>query len=180
MYPYIQNKLYTKGKTLIGDKGVEFNPQKMIITYQDLTGSITEPIYNYGISCEIYIKPNIGNDEYNTLLNFSGNILIEYNTYKNILMISTITADENNTKEVIYRLPNFPLQTTVNIEINSNGGIYDVFINKNLKKTTSKLIPQNSYENVYVGSNGSPVSGYMKNLIYYKTTLNKFQIQNVK
>jgi hypothetical protein len=180
MYPYIQNKFYTKGTTLIGDKKVPFNPQTMIITYEELTGSVTQPIYNYGVSCEIFITPNIGNDEFNTLLNFSGNIFIEYNTYQNILAISTILSDENKTKEIIYRHTHFPLQTIVNIEINSNGGIYDIFVNKQLKKTTSKIIPHNSYENVYVGSNGSPVNGYMQNLIYYKTTLNKFQIQHVK
>lgn len=172
VYPKIKSlyikhtNIHAAGISLIGETPVSTQGGNLIQTYEQLTSSTSEPIYNYGISFEVYINPAGGNDTFYPVVDFTGNLLVTYNTQQNQLYIYAVKDDEEHTHVTLYRYIQFPLQTWVKIEINYVSGIYDVFVENKLK-TSHSVVSYNSHENVYVGSNGSAVVGQVKNFMYY-------------
>ena len=162
---YVQNT-NTPGVILVGETPISTQGLTLIQTYQELTNKITAPIYNYGISFDLYINPVAGTDTFYNVINFTGNLFVQYNTQQNQLYIFALKDEENTPAVTLYRYTQFPLQKWVKVSINYVGGIYDVFIENKLK-TTHSLVSYNSHENIFVGSQGSSVVGQVKNFMFY-------------
>jgi hypothetical protein len=172
---------HTPGITLVGDSPLSINETHMIKTYEELTKNPEKPLYNYGISFDLYINPSSANDNFYQIINFSGNLVVTYNTNKNQLYIYALSdsGDETPPEVALYRYNQFPLQKWVKIEVNYVGGIYDVFVDDKIK-TSNKVVSYNSHANIFVGEAGSSVVGKVKNFIYYEKPLSLYQVQHTK
>jgi hypothetical protein len=163
---------HTSGVSLVGDDPLPVNETRLIKTYEELTGSAEKPLYNYGISFLVLINPTSGNDAFHPVINFCGNLVAAYNTAQNQLLIYTLREGEGEEppQVALYRYNQFPLQKWVKIDVNYVGGIFDVFVDNQLK-TSNKVVAYNSHENVVVGESGSLVLGKVKNFMYYEKPL---------
>lgn len=171
----------TPGVTLVGDTPLPVNETHLIKTYEELTGTAENPLYNYGVSCSILINPTSGNDVFHPVVNFCGNLVVAYNTAQNQLLIYTLREGEGEEppQVALYRYNQFPLQKWVKVEVNYVGGIFDVFVDNQLK-SSNKVVAYNSHENVVVGEAGSLVLGKVKDFMYYEKPLSMSQIQTIK
>lgn len=185
LYPklskWFSETTHTSGITLVGDSPLSTNETHMIKTYEELTKDPEKPLYNYGISFDLYINPSSGNDNFYKVVNFSGNLFITYNTAQNQLYIYALKDEggEDPPEVALYRYNQFPLQKWIKIEINYVGGIYDVFVDNKIK-TSNKVVSYNSHSNIFVGEAGSSVVGKVKNFIYYDKPLSMNEIKNTK
>jgi hypothetical protein len=176
LYPtlskWFSETTHTPGITLVGNSPLSTNETHMIKTYEELTKDPKKPLYNYGISFDLYINPSSGNDTFYQVVNFSGNLLVTYNTAQNQLYIYALKdrGSEEPPQVALYRYNQFPLQKWVKIEINYVGGVYDIFVDNKIK-TSNKLVSYNSHSNIFVGEAGSSVIGKVKNFIYYEKPL---------
>jgi len=184
--PYLKkwliNATHTPGVVLIGDDPLSTNSTHLIKTYEELTNDPEKPLYNYAISFYVYINPNLGPDEYFTIIDFTGNLFVKYNIAQNQLFIYALTnssVDNEPENAPLYRYNQFPLQKWVKIEINYSGGIYDVFVD-NVIKTSNNVVTYNTNGNVFVGEEGSSVIGKVRDLMYYKKPLTLRQIRKTK
>jgi hypothetical protein len=186
LYPRLKTwyskRTHTAGVVLVGESPISTQGLHLIKTYEELTNKINEPIYNYGISFDVYINPSGGNDTFYNLVNFTGNLFVTYNTQQNQLYIYAVSDEETplkNGETALYRHNQFPLQKWVKIEINYVGGVYDIFVENHLK-TSSSVISHNSHDNIFVGSEGSAVVGKVKNFIYYPKPLSVPEVKETK
>jgi hypothetical protein len=176
LYPHLRKwtatATHTSGTTLVGDAPLAVNETHFIKTYEELTGTTEKPLYNYGVSFSIMINPTSGNDTFYKVVNFCGNLVVAYNTAKNQLLIYTLQEGkgEEPPQVVLYRYNQFPLQKWVKIDVNYVGGIFDVFVDNQLK-TSHKVVAYNSHENVIVGESGSLVLGKVKDFMYFEKPL---------
>lgn len=183
LYPiakkWIDTQTHTPGISLTGTTIYPVNELNMICTYQHIAKLPTQPLYNYGISFYLWINPNTGNDSYYNILDFTGNLFVQYNTIENQMLIYALEESDKPEEITIYRYNQVPLQKWIKIEINYVGGIYDVFIDNKLKGSQS-VVSYNVFGNVFIGETGSSVVGNVKDLYFYEKPLTPFQLQHTK
>ena len=183
LYPvakkWIDKQTHTPGISLTGTKTYSVNQVHMICTYDHIAKLPTQPLYNYGISFYVWISPNTGNNNFYNILNFTGNLFVQYNTIENQMLIYALEESDQPEHVTLYRYIQVPLQKWIKVEINYVGGIYDVFIDNKLKGSKS-VVSYNAFENVFIGETGSSVVGNVKDLYYYEKPLTPFQIQHTK
>lgn len=178
----LQQRTHTPGFVLVGETPISTQGLHLLLTYEELTKTVDKPLYNYGISFDLYVEPSGGgNDTFHTIVSFVGNLFVQYNPQQNQLYIYALKADGSETapEVVLYRYNHFPLQKWVKLEINYVAGIYDVFVEKKIK-TSNAVVAYNSAENIYVGEEGSTVVGKVRNFMYYPKPLSKKEIQATK
>ena len=75
----------------------------------------------------------------------------------------------------LYTLKNFEYQRWNNFIINYYGGTLDIFVNNKLVSSTPNITPLNNIQNAIAGQTDG-VYGGIKNVVYYKKTLTKQEI----
>ena len=139
--------------------------------------------------------PSAGSTEGNkfvSILDYGNKPNILYQASTNTLMITmeqkdlqlkgnkkVIDFDEDGNR-IIFKKTNIPLQKWNNFVINYSGGTLDIFINNELVKSASGVVPYMTFDTLEVGSENG-VKGGICNLLYFKdplTTNNLYYLYN--
>jgi len=188
--PSLKQKINLQGGKQLINLPVNLFKQNIIASYQQLTGGDTFE-YQYAISFWVYINSyppntNYSYETYISLLNYGDKPNILYNVLKNSLMVTmqqtefvdssnnTLDLDVNGNR-IIYVKDNFLLQKWSNIIINYSGGTLDIFLNGELVKSTTGIIPYMSLDSLIVGTDNG-IGGGLCNLVYYNNSLTSSNI----
>lgn len=183
------NKKYEKEdgvpvSVLLQNKPEKLDKKRLIGDYEKLRKNGVLPLndfsYDYGISCWVYINstpPNFYKKKDKNLLNFSNKPKISYNPHKNHIIISTRIRDKRH--GVIHKkhyIENIKLQKWINLVINYDAGILDVFVDGELVYSQPGLIPFMSTDTVIVGDTEG-IKGGICNVVYYASHISKTRIK---
>ena len=84
-----------------------------------------------------------------------------------------------NKKPKIYIIDNVPLQKWVNIVINYDKGVLDVFMDSKLLASFNSVVPYMSQDQITIGDiNG--ISGGVCNVVYFPQSISKDRIESAK
>jgi hypothetical protein len=110
------------------------------------------------------------------LVNINDLIKVIFNKNKIEFWANTTHLNELNEHMVkLYTLKKFRYQRWNNFIINYYGGTLDIFVNNKLVSSTPNITPLNNIQNAMVGQTDG-VYGGIKNVVYYKNTLTKQEI----
>jgi len=196
--PLVYNKVNLQGGKLLVNKPVYTNTNYSLGTYKDLNG--TENFdYQYAISFWFFldaVAPNTNENstKYTSLLNFGEKPNVLYNTKTNSLKVtmqSNVNIYNNqNTKltntdaydnTILYENDKVLLQKWNNMIINYNGGVMDIFLNGELVKSVSGVVPYYTLDNLTIGEDNG-VSGGICNVVYFNkplTAINIYYVYNM-
>jgi hypothetical protein len=166
----INNKLVTQNGTVLINHPISLNKQYHLGNFETLNKT-TDYNYNYGISFWVYLHSNPSNNanNYYSILNYANKPNFLYNPNKhNFQVVCDISGSE--IQETIYTNDNMPLQKWTNVIFNCNGGNMDIFIDNNLVKSQSKIIPFITIDALTLGENDG-LNGGICNVVYFKTPL---------
>ena len=110
---------------------------------------------------------------YKSILNYGDKPNIFYNSIENKLKIKM-----NNGKDkepIIYIIDDVPLQKWVNIVVNYDGGVLDVFMDSKLLASFNNVVPYMSQDQITIGDIGG-VSGGVCNVVYFPQSISKERI----
>jgi hypothetical protein len=189
--PNLFNKFNLQGGKQLVNKPVYTDSQYSLGTYQQLNGSDNFD-YQYCISFWVFLDaapPNTNSSysKYTSLLNFGDKPNILYNGKTNSLMVITNQKDLKNTtnnklidfdengNRILYKIDNFLLQKWNNIIVNYNGGILDIFLNGELVKSDTGVVPYYKIDNLTIGENGG-IKGGICNVVYFSRAINSSNI----
>jgi hypothetical protein len=133
--------------------------------------------YNYALSFWIFLnaEPPSTNQSYienSNILSYGGKPAIYYNASKNELVF---TAKDGNEIKELYKTKDIEYQKWVNIVINYNGGIMDIFIDNKLVSSKNNIVPYMTYDDIVCGKNKGTY-GFIKNVMYFTDVLTKDKI----
>lgn len=151
---------------------------KNMRTYGDKleASSVYPKNYNYALSFWVYLNsdgPNYNPNKYKTLIDYSDKPRVLFNPTKNKILI-TFKHEGGTIKRII--LKNIKLQKWINLVINYDGGVLDIFKDGELLKSLPGEIPYLKSDIVKVGENEG-LNGGICNVVYYNTHLSKTRIQ---
>lgn len=185
----IINKKYEKEdgvpvSVILQNQPSKLDKKRLIGDYEKLRKNGVLPLndfsYDYGISCWVYINsspPNHYKKQDRNLLNFSNKPKISYNPHKNHIVISTRIRDK--THGVIHKkhyIEKIKLQKWINLVINYDAGILDVFMDGELVYSQPGLIPFMSTDTVVVGDTEG-IKGGICNVVYFASHISKTRIK---
>ena len=185
----IINKKYEKEdgvpvSVILQNQPSKLDKKRLIGDYEKLRKNGVLPLndfsYDYGISCWVYINstpPNHYKKKDRNLLNFSNKPKISYNPHKNHIVISTRIRDK--THGVIHKkhyIEKIKLQKWINLVINYDAGILDVFMDGELVYSQPGLIPFMSTDTVVVGDTEG-IKGGICNVVYFASHISKTRIK---
>lgn len=185
----IINKKYEKEdgvpvSVLLQNQPSKLDKKRLIGDYEKLRKNGVLPLndfsYDYGISCWVYINstpPNHYKKQDRNLLNFSNKPKISYNPHKNHIVISTRIRDK--TRGAVHKkhyIEKIKLQKWINLVINYDAGILDVFMDGELVYSQPGLIPFMSTDTVVVGDTEG-IKGGICNVVYFASHISKTRIK---
>jgi len=134
--------------------------------------------YHYGLSTWIYIdpQPTSTNESYTQqtdLLRFGDKARIVYDGRKP--RVISVYGQDNKDEQVLIAEADFPLQRWNQVVVNYDHGTMDVFVNGELINSKGGIIPWNTYEQVFAGSENG-IYGGIKKIRLTDTPLTKNQI----
>jgi hypothetical protein len=201
LYPYVYNKINLQGGKLLVNQPVYTNTNYALGTYKDLNGN-DDFNYEYAISFWFFldaVPPNMSKSstEFTSLLNFGNKPNVLYNAQTNTLQVTMqsgvnvydnaidskkqLTALDDNQNTIIYTNSNVLLQKWNNLIINYNGGIVDIFLNGELVKSVSGVVPYYTLDNLTIGEDDG-VNGGICNVVYFQkplTSINIYYLYNM-
>ena len=156
---------------MIGDR---FNMR----TYgeKDLGEGNYPPNYNYALSFWVYLNsdgPNYNSNSFKKIIDYSDKPRVSYNPIRNEIAI-TIKKHKGEIKQFL--LKNMKLQKWINLVINYDGGILDIFRDGELVVSSPGEIPYMKNDVITIGENNG-VNGGICNVVYYNTHISKARIQ---
>lgn len=170
---------------ILQDKPININKiryigdHKNMRTYGDkIKGGFFPPNYNYALSCWIYLNsdgPNFNPNSFKTLIDYSNKPRILFNPTRNELAV-LIKKPNKDVKKFI--LKNIKLQKWINLVINYDGGVLDIFKDGKLVVSEPGLIPYMKSDIVKIGDNNG-LNGGICNVVYYNTHISKTRIQTI-
>ena len=110
---------------------------------------------------------------YKSILNYGDKPNILYNSIENKLKIKMNNGKDK--KPVIYIIDDVPLQKWVNIVVNYDGGVLDVFMDSKLLASYNNVVPYMSQDQITIGDIGG-VSGGVCNVVYFPQSISKERI----
>jgi hypothetical protein len=197
--PLLYNKVNLQGGKLLVNQPVYTNTSYSLGTYKDLNESEVFD-YQYAISFWVFLdasppNSNENSNHYTSILNFGNKPNVLYNRKTNSLIV-TMQSDvkvynkENNNKiknvdandnTILYKNDKVLLQKWNNMIINYNGGILDIFLNGELVKSISGVVPYYKLDNLTIGEDNG-VNGGICNVVYFKkpvTSINIYYLYNM-
>lgn len=201
LYPYVYNKINLQGGKLLVNQPVYTNANYALGTYKDLNGN-DDFNYEYAISFWFFldaVPPNMNQSstQFTSLLNFGNKPNVLYNAQSNTLQVTMqsgvkvydnaidtkkqLTALDENNNTILYTNSNVLLQKWNNLIINYNGGIVDIFVNGELVKSVSGVVPYYTLDNLTIGEENG-VNGGICNVVYFQkplTSINIYYLYNM-
>lgn len=167
-----------KGVILLREP-VYLNKRQSLGNFENLQEGVPNNVYNYNYSISFWIflhslPPNYYQKGKLSVLDYGGKPTIYYNPHKNKLMVE-MNDGRKYIKKVIYEEKKFPLQKWMNIVINYDGGIFDIFVNGKLRSSHPGIIPYMSTDAVTIGSKN--LRGGIGNIVYMPSSLSKLRIE---
>jgi hypothetical protein len=182
--PYVMNMIRQQGGKVLINQPIYTNVETSFVNFGNWNNNVYD--YNYGLSFWLFLDafPPSTNKLYNdyiTILSYAKKPEILYNASKNTLIVKvkyTDLIDKSFTSKdldsdgnlIIYRNTDMKLQKWNNIIVNYNGGIMDIFINGELKKSVNGVVPYYRDEPLIVGKKNGYIGGIC-NLVYHSKTL---------
>jgi hypothetical protein len=193
-FPSLYNKINLQGGKLLVNHPVYTNKNYSLGTYKDLNGNENFE-YQYAISFWFFLdavppNTNSNSSQYTSILNFGNKPNILYNTQTNSLVVtmptdikiyntdtdkSQLTNLDENENTILYKNDKVLLQKWNNMIINYNGGVLDIFLNGELVKSGSGIVPYYTLDNLTIGEDDG-VRGGICNVVYFKKTLTSTNI----
>ena len=153
-------------------------------SYEEITGKVDTPIYEYAISSWLYLdaQGSESSSHENSdaiLINFGGKPAVTYNNKERIFKV-TMDANEDGeiiSKEVYVGNGNIPLQKWNHLVINVDSkGVTDVILNGEVVGSERNIIPITSYDTIETGMMDGILGG-VKYLDFYNSKLSTGFIQ---
>lgn len=164
---YSRINQFIQGGKVLQREPVHLDKAKILSTYKELNKDQFN--YQYGISSYIYLDANNHHDYYQPILDYGGKPRIQYNGAKNLLQI--IVMDDYDKEKVVLTLPDFELQKWHHLVVNYSGGNLDVFLNNELIKSVSNVVPYMTMDDLIVGSSDNVLNGGIKDVVYFDKPL---------
>jgi len=197
LFPFIYNKINLQGGELLVNNPVYTNTNYPLGTYKDLNGSDNFD-YQYAISFWFFLDAvppnnNSNSPKYTSILNFGNKPNVLYNTFTNSLIVTmqneinvenktntnvnnnVLTNTDENGNAILYKKDDVLLQKWNNMIINYNGGVMDIFLNGELVKSISGVVPYYKLDNLTIGEDNG-INGGICNVVYYKKPLTSIQM----
>jgi hypothetical protein len=184
--PSLLNKINLQGGKQLVNSPVYTDSLYSLGNFQELNGG-NNLDYTYAISFWLYLdsappNTNASYSKYTSILNFGEKPNVLYNGKTNTLMVTIkqknlkdltknklIDFDDNDNR-ILYKNENMLLQKWNNIIINYNGGILDIFLNGELVKSDSSVVPYYTIENLTIGEDNG-IKGGICNVVYFRRAL---------
>lgn len=188
VYPYLEEKVTNQGGLLLVNQPVYLNNLNNLASYQTLNQTnaidLSDPNnpmqfnYNYAISFWVFLdSKNPSNvNEYVSILNYGNNPNILFNPTNNTLIIMMNDLEQDQKQQVLYEDKNISLQKWNHILVNYSGSILDIFINGELVKSLTGVIPYKTLDILQIGSNNG-IQGGICNVNYFNKSINIKQVQ---
>ena len=172
----LRDPVYLKNKKFIGN----FEEEK-------LDNFEIEYNYNYALNGWFFFRanslksvctanvPGVCSKEvnYKSILNYGDKPNIFYNSMENKLKIKMNNGRDQ--EPIIYIIDDVPLQKWVNIVVNYDGGVLDVFMDSKLLASFNNVVPYMSQDQITIGDIGG-VSGGVCNVVYFPQSISKERI----
>ena len=163
----LRDPVYLKNKKYISD----FEQQR--IDQFDI-----EYNYDYALSGWFFFRANAlktvaQSDNYKSILNYGDKPNIMYSSIDNKLKIKMNNG--RNKKPKIYIIDKVPLQKWVNIVINYDKGVLDVFMDSKLLASYNSVVPYMTQDQITIGDRDC-VSGGVCNVVYFPQSISKDRI----
>ena len=134
--------------------------------------------YNYALSGWFFFRANAlktvaQTDNYKSILNYGDKPNIMYSSIDNKLKIKMNNG--RNKKPKIFVIDDVPLQKWVNIVVNYDSGILDVFMDSKLLASFNSIVPYMSQDQITIGDIDG-VSGGVCNVVYFPQSISKDRI----
>ena len=181
------NKLQ-KSKVLLRDP-VYLKNKKFIGNFEEerLNNFEIDYNYNYALNGWFFFRanslksvctaniPGVCSKEanYKSILNYGDKPNIMYNSIENKLKIKMNNGKDK--KPIIYIIDDVPLQKWVNIVVNYDGGVLDVFMDSKLLASYNNIVPYMSQDQITIGDTDG-VSGGVCNVVYFPQSISKERI----
>lgn len=202
--PDIIGKVASQGGKLLINHPINIDSYRAIGSYHDLNGIKEEDEnkndgfdYQYAISCWVFITPSNSATDANqfvNILDYGNKPTISYQSSSNTLRVTMDQRDlrtqlkgnklvdfDKDGNRIIYETKSFPLQKWNNIVVNYSAGTLDIFINNELVKSASGVVPYMTYDTLSVGAEKG-LKGGICNLVYFDkplTTTNMYYLYNL-
>ena len=163
---------------MLQDDAVYLDERTVVGNYDNLNQGKNGFLYNYAISCWFWINPqppsqSASTTVYTSILNYGNTPNITYMGAQNTLRITM--KDQDHKIELMDDLVNIPLQRWNHLVVNYSGGTLDVFLNGNLERTVTEVIPFKSTEPVTIGTDDGVQGGICK-VVYLQTAIDIAEI----
>jgi len=194
--PVLYNAIQMQGGQELITEPVNANGLHTLGTYKELNNKFAygsdQFDYQYAISFWFFVEAappntNANSVQYASILDFGGKPNILYNTLDNSLLVTmqkkpnvnapldTVNKADND-YDVLYKKEDVLLQKWNNMIINYNGGTMDIFLNGELAKSISGVVPYYTLDSLTIGEiNG--VNGSICSVVYYNKPLTSMNIK---
>lgn len=170
LFFYIRSiiKNYYGGKLLVNDP----------IPLNQSTGyTITDKMYEYTISSWINLNAqgpnyNRSSDEFTSILLYANSVMVSYQANTNTLRVTIKNSDKKHSFDFHPKL-----QSWNHLVLMYSNGAFDIFINGDLKDTTT-IVPSESDHQLNVGSDNG-VLGRICSVLYYNSTVDTTKIEKL-
>lgn len=188
--PSLKDKILLRDGKLLVNQPTYTNILQPLASYEMLNNS-DKFNYQYSISFWIFLNANPPNTNqssnvFASILNYGNKPNILYRSSTNSLMVTMeqkglnnnqnklIDLDDNGNR-ILLKKDNLLLQKWNNIVINYSGGTLDIFLNNELIKSISGIVPYMSLDTLTIGENDGYIGG-LCNLIYFNKPLTSADI----
>ncbi len=135
--------------------------------------------YNYALSGWFFFRANslktiVQQDNFKSILNYGNKPNILFNSIENKLKI--VMNNGKNQKPKIYMIEDVPLQKWVNIVVNYDSGVLDIFMDSKLLASFNNIVPYMSQDQITIGDIKG-VSGGVCNVVYFPQSISKERIE---
>jgi hypothetical protein len=136
--------------------------------------------YTYSLSFWVYINQNNPSSSpqataFIPFLSYGDKPLFSYNSLRNIIRVEMKTE---NKLMLVDEITHVKLQKWNHIVVNQDNGTIDIFVNGELHKSTSGIIPSKDTSELHIGTQHG-VDGTLCNVMFFKKMLTTEKIQNV-
>ena len=130
---------------------------------------------NYTLSAWFFLNHKTGEhgykyDTYATILNYNMKPKVSFNNSNGKLKIEMNSGGDKDKISVAQYITDVPLQRWNNLVVNYDGGVVDIFINGELKKSLKNILPTVSYDSITLGETNG-ISGGVCNVVYYPSRI---------
>ena len=136
--------------------------------------------YTYSLSFWVYIHQNNPSSSpqatnFIPFLSYGDKPLFTYNSLRNIIRVEMKTEDK---LVIVDEIAHVKLQKWNHIVVNQDNETFDIFVNGELHKSTSHVVPSKDNSDLQIGTQNG-IDGNVCNVMFFKKMLTTDKIQNL-